>query len=343
MKRFNFLFAIFIATVAIGMMSSGVQAQVGGGLGGGDSGSSHQYPDLYDGDSYILGNPNAAGVAFIDRETLDDYPNIVFSNWDDFVEAIEFEEDTLRDFFPLGANLTFWETEEDNWGLQREHKYVFEPESDQFLFENAETADFFRLLNPSSFASFVLFADGDKPVRPVIGWVYVVVVTNDDDSTTTYVGSTGVGPHKTRWKNHDHIDLFSDPTAVITVQPVRGTDIPGTHSDGTSTTLEDEIGHILAMEETKKIWQLFEDAVWDQGLGGQNIDGLDNKQWPLSEPKDTLYNPNQFDPHRYRNYEMEFVPNGNGNGGGTLEPKDPSKVPTGWEFNSFDDPANTNN
>lgn len=220
-------------------------------------------------------------------------------------------------------------------------KYVYEPEFDQFLFEDAATASFFRLLNPSSFASFALFADGNKPVRPVIGWVYVVVITNTDGSTTTYVGSTGVGPHKDRWKNHDHIDLFKDPTAVITVQPVRGTDIPGTHTDGTATTLEEEIGHILAKEETKKIWQLFPKAAWDKGLKGQNIDGLDNKQWPLTKTKDDLYTPKQFDPHRYRNYEMEFVPSGNG-GGGTLAPKDPNKVPTGWKFESFDDPANTN-
>lgn len=143
----------------------------------------------------------------------------MFNDFLDFCDSISTEEQNWETFFPLGVNLLFVNVDDDS-NLRME-KFVFEPASSQFLFASTDDRDFYLLLNTASTASFLLFQDADKPVKPPIGYVYEIVIDDDGDGVrdpgeTTYVGSST--RIERRFRDHETLDdMIDDPNHKIKI------------------------------------------------------------------------------------------------------------------------------
>jgi hypothetical protein len=180
-----------------------------------------------------------------------------------------------------------------------DEKYVFEPLSDQYLFEDEDTArifaTYFNFQNGTTNVSFGTFQDGDKPVKKVIGYIYVIWHDTNgngqhDPDEPVYVGHTTkpdrLGSHATG--SHGPFifppeNFDQDHTNDI---PVRGTAKPVWKEPGCSLTdhqvlLTNEFATLLPhlTPDRELPTDHGPDNPSDPGFGG--FTGLQNDSRPL--------------------------------------------------------------
>jgi hypothetical protein len=109
------------------------------------SGPDNEYPAFYAGDTYGLNDPNATGIAVIVRDVYHSHPSIIFSDPVDFLFSIDFEEQSFRDFFPLGVKAGYLDENSGVWSW-----YLFEPLQDRFQFDSQATLDLLAFAHPIS-------------------------------------------------------------------------------------------------------------------------------------------------------------------------------------------------